>query len=159
MSEQLTACLEVLCEALGCDALPVADHVMVEAWLSLPGFTAARLRRLVAEQQQRGRRISSARYFDPIVRETFCLTVVSRETEQRRPRLLTERPWPDYLAAQVTTYGRPDEQLLWWYRFRWERERAVLGLPVEDETDEISGTVSGLRPGEQPRRDSLPRAA
>jgi hypothetical protein len=146
--------ISALCAALGVDALPAADTLMIERWLGLEGASPNRLSYLIRKSAE-GRRITSARYFDPIVRGAF--TLVSRETKGSRPRLLSERSWPDYLAHYAMAYGVPDERQTEWLRFRWERERTILKLPLET-NDAKPNPVPAIQPGSEPRFDPLPLA-
>ena len=133
MTPQCQECLQQLCDALGREALPAADICLVESWVA-QGFTPTQLSVLIEQQRQRGRRISSVRYFAPMVAET--LTAVSRETTKRpRPRLLSERPWPEYLAVRCHGIPCPDADQIADFRFRWERERRMLGLPIDEEEE------------------------
>lgn len=154
MTPQLTECLTSLCRALRVESLPVGEVVMVEGWLGLPGFTPDRLSTIIHEQQAKRGRINSARYFDPIVRETF---VVSRETVRPPVRLLAERPWPDYLAHYTAHYGEPDALALADLRCRWKAERQHLGLAVEDGYA-IDDPCPRLRAGAVPTLRPFPSA-
>lgn len=126
--------LQVLCAVLGREALPATDVAMVEGWLTIPGASPARLSHLIRKTAEERPGITSARYFDPVIRQ--ALTVVSRETQRPRPRLLSERPWAEYLAHHTETCGACDEQAIADLRFRWERERSALGLPMETDDEE-----------------------
>lgn len=126
--------LRILCRALGVEALPAGDVARVEQWCELPGFTVDRFRKIILETQRREVRVSSVRYWEGAVADTF--RPLPSPSERRRPRLLSERPWGEYLSLQ-TASGPLDAQVIADLRFRWERERGVLGLPIEEEPDAI----------------------
>lgn len=127
--------LRILCRAIGADperGLPADDVARVEQWCDLPGFTVDRFRKIILATQQRGVRVSSVRYWEGAVADTF--RPLPSPSEARRPRLLSELPWREYLSRQ-TASGPLDAQVVADLRFRWERERGVLGLPIEEEED------------------------
>ena len=152
MDEVLRESLTVVCGAIGAEALPVADVVMVERWTTLPGFTVERLQQIVAHKG--GRKISSARYFEGAVLEAFQHHAVSVPA---RPKLRSELPWREYLAAWSLTYGCPDDRTTEDLRWGWEVQRVVLGLPIGDD-DEIPDCDDGVSAGE-PLSPPLPLAA
>lgn len=157
MTAVVSEVLKIICRALGVEALPAGDVARVEQWSELPGFTVDRFRKLVLETQRRGVKVSSARYWEGAVYETFRSGPLTAPSA--RPRLASELPWSEYLSRDINQYGTPDAQMLEHLRFRWERERSVLGLPIEEEvSNEIPGVAPDLS-GREPTADPLPLAA
>ena len=157
MTAVVSETVKIICRALGVDAIPAGDLARIEQWVELPGFTVDRFRKIVLETQRRGVKVSTARYWEAAVMETF--QPLPTRAPVTRPRLLTERPWNEYLACYCQQYGQPDAQMLEHLRFRWERERSVLGLPIDEEVwDENPGVAPAVSGGE-PEADPLPLAA
>ena len=156
MTAVVSEVVRIICRALGVEAIPAGDVARIEQWVELPGFTVDRFRKIVLETQQRGVRVSSARYWEAQVAETFRSAPVS--VPAARPRLATELPWSEYLSRYVNQYGTPDAQVREDLRCRWERERTLLGLPIEEMCDESPDCDPRL-PGGGVGDDPLPLAA
>ena len=146
MTAVLQEALKILCRFLGKEALAVGDIARVERWTQEPGFTVDGFRKLVLQAQQRGTLVSSVKYFEQPVAQ--WLRPVANLSAPRQPMLLTARPWPDYLACYIAQYGHPDVQTVMdlWHRYNGERQ--VCGLPIEEgwwtrEISDLLPTVSG----------------
>ena len=156
MTPVVSETVRIICRALGVEAIPAGDVARIEQWTELPGFTVDRFRKIVLETQRRGVKVSTARYWEGQVVETF--QPLPERAPVTRPRLATELPWSEYLSRYVNQYGTPDAQVREDLRFRWERERTILGLPIEEMCDESPDCDPRL-PGGGVGDDPLPLAA
>lgn len=146
----MRACITALQAVVGHGTIPATDLPMIEAWTALPRFSEARFRLIVEREAERGKKISSARYFDAMLTEAFSAQVIR---VYPRPRLLSERPWADYLARDTAHYGEPDADTLEWLRARWWQEGVILGIRTGEDSEKQYYRARALSPGEPLVRD------
>ena len=101
--------LRILCKALGAEAIPAGDVARVEQWTELPGFTVDRFRKIVLDTQQRGVRVSSVRYWEGAVADTF--RPLPAPLSERQPRLLS-RTNPNTASIPMCSSHRIIQALL-----------------------------------------------
>lgn len=145
ITEPVRACIAALQAVVGKGTIPATDLPMIEAWIALPRFSEARFRLIVEHEAARGKKINSARYFDAMMTEAFSAQVVRLSF---RPRLLSERPWEEYLAHNTAHYGEPDADTLEWLRARWWQEGVILGIRTGADSEEQYYRPRSLSPGE-----------
>lgn len=142
MTPQLQESLAIVAEALHLMYLPADDVILIEQWQGLPGFSPARLKQLIGDRMKGGKRVTSTRYFDVAVRESF------REWQPAKPRVrpLAERPWSEYLAHHTQVYGDLSAAEVTALHDRWRWERQAIGLQLEAPlTDEVTPDDPQLR--------------
>jgi len=129
ITEPVRACIVAMQPVVGKGTIPADQLPMIEAWTALPRFSVERFRLIVERAAERvaarGEKITSACYFDAMMTEAFSAEII-RLT--RRPRLMSERSWEEYLAHNTAHYGEPDAATLEWLRSRWWQEGCILGI-------------------------------